>query len=137
MEVTPVVATAATSHGQGAAVATTTTTNDDPILRMGVRAKIDAISEPVRKHGPAGEHVPVLVEVTVPMEGLAKVKRASLDLVLVLDVSSSGASMETKNKRLVLLDQAMKFIRSKLSSYMDRLAIIQVESGDCVKLHKV
>ncbi|CAD6264360.1 unnamed protein product [Miscanthus lutarioriparius] len=110
-------------------------TTDDPLLRMRVLAQVNAIPEPIRK--PRRGLLPVLVEVTVPVEGLAKAKRASLDLVVVLDVScKASATREMKKKRLELLHQAMNFILKKLS-YKDRLAIIHVDqSGDCAKLQK-
>lgn len=106
-------------------------TTDEPLLRARVLAQVKDVPEPVQKHGP-GPVLPVLVEVTVPVEGLAKAKRASLDLVVVLDVcrgASTGREM-VNDKRLGLLYQAMNFILRKLS-YKDRLAIIQVDqSGD-------
>jgi hypothetical protein len=109
---------------------------NDHLLRMRVLAQVDAIPEPIRKPRPG--LLPLLLEVTVPVEGLAKAKRASLDLVVVLDVScGASASREMKNKRLGLLHQAMNFILKKLS-YKDRLAIIHVDqSGDCAELQKV
>ncbi|XP_066350375.1 uncharacterized protein [Miscanthus floridulus] len=111
-------------------------TTDEPLLRMRVLAQVNAIPEPIQK--PRRGLLPVLVEVTVPVEGLAKAKRASLDLVVVLDVSCEArANREMKKKRLELLQQAMNFILKKLSDKEDRLAIIHVDqSGDCAKLQK-
>nr|XP_034598926.1 uncharacterized protein LOC117859854 isoform X2 [Setaria viridis] len=95
---------------------------NDPLLKLRILAKVDGIQEPIGKnHG----CLPVLVQVTAPVEGLAKVKRTPLDLVAVLDVGCGSRAM--KKKRLQLLNKAMEFIMTKLTRN-DRLAIVPVKS---------
>jgi hypothetical protein len=78
-------------------------------------AKADGIPVPINKG-----LVAVLVHVMAPVEGLAKEKRAPIDLVTVIDIS---CKKETMNKRLDLLNRAMEFLFQKLG-HIDRLAII-------------
>jgi hypothetical protein len=78
-------------------------------------AKADGIPVPISKG-----LVAVLVHVMAPVEGLAKEKRAPIDLVTVIDIS---CEKETMNKRLDLLNKAMEFLFQKLG-HIDRLAII-------------
>uniref|UniRef100_A0ACD5TX70 Uncharacterized protein n=1 Tax=Avena sativa TaxID=4498 RepID=A0ACD5TX70_AVESA len=85
-------------------------TDDDPLLRLSNTAKVDYV--PKHKKG-----LPVLVRVVAPEVGLAKVKRAPVDVVAVLDTEK-----KTK-KKLELLIKAMDVIMDKLG-HQDRIAII-------------
>jgi hypothetical protein len=85
-------------------------TDDDPLLRLRVMAKVDDI--PKDKKG-----LPVLVRVMAPEVGLAKAKRAPVDVVVVLDTEK-----KTK-KKVELLIKAMEVIMDKLG-HQDRIAII-------------
>uniref|UniRef100_A0ACD5XNH1 Uncharacterized protein n=1 Tax=Avena sativa TaxID=4498 RepID=A0ACD5XNH1_AVESA len=85
-------------------------TDDDPLLRLSNTAKVDYV--PKHKKG-----FPVLVRVVAPEVGLAKVKRAPVDVVAVLDTE------EKTKKKLELLIKAMDVIMDKLG-HQDRIAII-------------
>uniref|UniRef100_J3MI92 VWFA domain-containing protein n=1 Tax=Oryza brachyantha TaxID=4533 RepID=J3MI92_ORYBR len=91
---------------------------DDPLVQLRiVLAKADAVPEEVRQ--PAGDLLPVLIHVKAPVAGLAKKKRAPVDMVAVLDISS----YEARETRLDLLNTAMGYVMERLSHY-DRLALI-------------
>ncbi|KAM0891711.1 hypothetical protein ACQ4PT_026197 [Festuca glaucescens] len=88
-------------------------TEDDPLLRLRITANVDDI--PRHKKG-----LPVLVHVMAPEVGLAKAKRAPVDVVALLDTEK-----KTKKKRELLI-KAMEVIMDKLG-HQDRIAIIPVQ----------
>ncbi|XP_047084083.1 uncharacterized protein LOC124695262 [Lolium rigidum] len=90
-------------------------TEDDPLLRLRITANVDDI--PRHKKG-----LPVLVQVMAPEVGLAKAKRAPVDVVALLDTEK-----KTKKKRELLI-KAMEVIMDKLG-HQDRIAIIPVQTG--------
>uniref|UniRef100_A0ACD5WZL3 Uncharacterized protein n=1 Tax=Avena sativa TaxID=4498 RepID=A0ACD5WZL3_AVESA len=85
-------------------------TEDDPLLRLRNTAMVDYV--PKNKKG-----FPVLVRVVAPQVGLAKVKRAPVDVVVVLDTEKKT------NKKLEMFIKAMDVIMDKLG-HQDRIAII-------------
>ncbi|KAL6650241.1 hypothetical protein ACP70R_009166 [Stipagrostis hirtigluma subsp. patula] len=99
-----------------------TATIKDPLLQLKLLAKVDTVPEPIQN---PQRSLPVLVHIMVPVEGIAKEKRAPLDLVAVLEVSCGGK--ETKMRRLMMLNKAMGLVMEKLN-HNDRLAIIPVHS---------
>jgi hypothetical protein len=103
-------------------------TTDGSLLRLQVMAKVESIPVPTSKgddEQKADGRIPVLVHVMAPVEGLAKEKRAPIDLVTVIDISCEE---ETMNKRLDLLNKAMEFLFQKIG-HIDRLAIICSQSA--------
>ncbi|CAM0884709.1 unnamed protein product [Alopecurus aequalis] len=94
----------------------------DHVLRTGVFA---AIPETFQKGGLASP-LAVLVRVVVPKSALAKVKRAPVDLIAVLD-ATCGCTEPTRIKKLLV--KATDVVMKKLGD-KDGLAVIHVQSAD-------
>ncbi|KAL6650334.1 hypothetical protein ACP70R_009259 [Stipagrostis hirtigluma subsp. patula] len=87
---------------------------DDPLLPLEIRGTIKGHQE----------RLPVLMQLKAPEAGLAKVKRASVDMIAVLDASYGAKQMEQKTQqrmKLVIKAKEMEKEHNKAKEMFDKL----------------